>query len=32
MIDVPIIERAHLLLAREAAIAEREAKKQAAAG
>ena len=30
MIDVPIVERAKLLLAREAAIAAREAKKQAA--
>jgi citrate lyase subunit beta / citryl-CoA lyase len=31
MIDVPIVERAKLLLEREAAIAAREAKKQAAA-
>jgi citrate lyase subunit beta/citryl-CoA lyase len=31
MIDVPIVERAQLLLEREAAIAAREAKKQAAA-
>ena len=32
MIDVPIVERAKLLLVHEAAIAGREAKKQAAAG
>jgi citrate lyase subunit beta/citryl-CoA lyase len=32
MIDVPIVERAKLLLEREAAIAAREAKKQAAGG
>ena len=32
MIDVPIVERAKLLLERETAIAAREAKKQAAAG
>jgi len=31
MIDVPVVERAQLLLAREAAIAAREAKKRAAA-
>jgi citrate lyase subunit beta/citryl-CoA lyase len=32
MIDVPVVERAKLLLAREAVIADREAKKHAAAG
>jgi citrate lyase subunit beta / citryl-CoA lyase len=32
MIDVPVVDRAKLLLQREAAIAAREAKKQAAAG
>jgi len=31
MIDVPVVERAKLLLDREAAIAAREAKKRAAA-
>jgi hypothetical protein len=30
MIDVPVVERAKLLLEREAAIAAREAKKRAA--
>ena len=32
MIDVPVVERARLLLEREEAIAAREAKKRAAAG
>jgi hypothetical protein len=32
MIDVPVVERAKLLLDREAAIAAREAKKRAAGG
>ena len=32
MIDVPIVERAKLLLAREAAIAAREARKQMLSG
>jgi citrate lyase subunit beta/citryl-CoA lyase len=32
MIDVPVVERAKLLLAREAVIADREAKQHAAAG